>query len=287
MSFEIKYGIQGSYMDITAEVLNTCVIDNQIYIPSGDAIRAHLFGDPLPGILKHIHINDNGNNKIYLDSQEIELPIPKLTPEIELSYLHQTLNFVGGNIKDEYPEQLMSMIYIKPKDKVLEIGSNLGRNTLIISSLLEDSSQLVTLECNPQTYKMLMLNRNMNRFHFRAESKALSARPLILSGWNTEPGDLKPGYVKVDTITFQELVDKYGQFDTLVVDCEGALYYILQDCPELLTHINKVIMENDYNVLMHKLFIDDLLIKYEFKRDYVQGGGWGPCANFFYEVWIK
>jgi hypothetical protein len=35
-------------------------------------------------------------------------------------------------------------------------------------------------------------------------------------------------------------------FDTLVLDCEGAFYYILQDTPEILEGIKLLIMENDY-----------------------------------------
>ena len=53
---------------------------------------------------------------------------------------------------------------------------------------------------------------------------------------------------------------KYNiEFDTLVLDCEGAFYYILMDMPEILDNINLIIMENDYQDYNHKLFIDDVL----------------------------
>jgi len=41
---------------------------------------------------------------------------------------------------------------------------------------------------------------------------------------------------------------------------------------------------NDIN---HKIFIDNLLSKNNFYRDYFQSGGWGCCQQFFYEVWKK
>ena len=89
-------------------------------------------------------------------------------------------------------------------------------------------------------------------------------------------------------MTYDELVKKYNiAFDTLVLDCEGAFYYILQDMPEILTNIKLIIMENDYNDINHKNYIDTILQNNNFKVDYSESGGWGPCINKFYEVWIK
>jgi len=57
--------------------------------------------------------------------------------------------------------------------------------------------------------------------------------------------------------------------------------------PEILKDINLIIMENDYWDITHKNTIDDILVKNNFKRVYVKGGGWGPCAFNFFEVWKK
>ncbi len=206
-----------------------------------------------------------------------------------LEQIHNNLLFLGGNLRDEYPEQIMSVIFIKPDNKVLEIGSNLGRNTLTISSLLSDQNDLVTLECDPTTFTGLLYNRDVNKHKFRAENSALSYRPLVLNGWDSIPSDtVPPGYIRVNTITFKELETKYNiKFDTLVADCEGALYYILLDDPNLLDNISTFIMENDYHNLMHKITIDDILKTKNFKCVYRQAGGWGPCYRNFFEVWKK
>ena len=95
-------------------------------------------------------------------------------------------------------------------------------------------------------------------------------------------------YTWVNTITLENLKNKYSiEFDTLVLDCEGAFYYILLDMPDILSNINLIIMENDYHDISKKNEIDDILVKNNFTRDYVEGGGWGPCVNNFFEVWIK
>ena len=37
----------------------------------------------------------------------------------------------------------------------------------------------------------------------------------------------------------------------------------------------------------HKKYIDEVLIKNKFYRDFFESGGWGPCREFFYEVWKR
>jgi len=60
------------------------------------------------------------------------------------------------------------------------------------------------------------------------------------------------GYKWVKTITYDDLKLKYKiNFDTLVLDCEGAFYYILMDMPEILKNIKLIIMENNYHNFSH------------------------------------
>ncbi len=136
---------------------------------------------------------------------------------------------------------------------------------------------------------MLRENRDLNNFSFHIESAALSKRKLMQRGWETEVGDvLRPGYSWVDTISLDGLHKKYNIiFDTLVLDCEGAFYYILMDMPEILDNINLIIMENDYHDLSKKEYVNKVLRNHKFAVTYSEGGGWGPCYYFFFEVWKK
>ena len=103
-----------------------------------------------------------------------------------------------------------------------------------------------------------------------------------------ESDTLLPGYTPVKNITLEELKSKYNiEFDTLILDCEGAFYYILMDMPEILNNINLIIMENDYHNISHKEYIDHVLKNNNFYADYIQAGGWGPCYNNFYEAWKR
>ena len=160
---------------------------------------------------------------------------------------------------------------------------------MIIASILKNSQNLVALESDVNIAAQLTENRDLNNLNFHIESSALSKRKLIQLGWDTMPSDtLKDGYMWVNTISLVELKSKYNiAFDTLVLDCEGAFYYILMDMPEILDNINLIIMENNYYDISKKIYIDEILKACHFYVDYAESGGWGPCANNFFEVWKR
>ena len=301
------YGSDEKKINITDLIYEKCLKDNFIFIPAGDFNRAAIFGDPLDGVLKSIFIKFpdeiedkfDYNMSIYIDINEHNFYRVDTVPQNILN-LHKTfdtkLKEIQSNLKisyglfdDEYPEQIMTVRYLTGDEKVLEIGSNIGRNSLIIAYLLVNSSNLVTLECDINSFNKLIFNRNVNNFNFHCENAALSKRKLIQRGCDTfVSDDLLPGYNNVNTITFEELKQKYPiNFDTLVIDCEGAFYYILLDSPEILCGIKLIIMENDYHFLEHKEYIDTVLKQNGFYVDYSKPGGWGPCEQNFYEVWLK
>lgn len=301
MHIRVQYGISQNYSDVTQIASEKCVFNDVLVIPATDVDRASIFGDPIPFTLKHILLTIDNVDTVYENGKKIVIDVIDindvtwakenitLTPQNKLSNIHKTLNFIGGSLLDEYPEQIMAVKFISPENKVLEIGSNIGRNTLVIASLLENSSNLVTLESDANTCITLEKNKSNNNLFFHIEPSALSYRKLIQKGWNTiVSDDILPGYFPVSIITFEELQAKYNiEFDTLVADCEGALYYILQDNPDILSKINTIIMENDYTNIAHKHFVDSVLKSQSFERIYHQSGGWGPCYSFFFETWKR
>lgn len=323
---KILYGTAPYHLlDITLAVIRNFVRNNVIVIPKGDDDRAYLFTDPLSGVVKVItFIDDNGVETVigsdvqaYIDltTQKVyTTDIPQYIKEIypyetdpahqkeienKLQAIHSTLTLVHGNMNQEFPEQGMAMRFLTGDEKVLEIGANVGRNSLLINSILakKGNDNFVTLESDAGIASQLQENRDNNGMTFHIEASALSKRKLIQRGWDTIVSDtVLSGYHAVSTITWDELCEKYKiAFDTLILDCEGAFYYILNDMPTILDNIKLVIMENDYYILDHKKYLDDELSKRGFKRAYVQCGGW-ECRHFnkfpdtymnFFEVWKK
>lgn len=323
---KILYGVAPHHLlDITLTVVRNLVRNNIILLPKGDDDRAYVFSDPLPQVVKMIiYRDDNGVETVigpdvqaYIDLTTKKLyttDVPQYIKDIypyetdpehnqqienKLREIHSTLTMVHGNMSQEFPEQGMAMRFLTGDEKILEIGANVGRNSLLINSILakKGNDNFVTLESDANIAVQLQENRDKNNMNFKIEASALSKRKLIQRGWDTIVSDtVLQGYQSVQTITWEELVKKYNiAFDTLILDCEGAFYYILTDMPDVLTNINLVIMENDYYNDAHKKYIDSTLTDKGFKRVYVQCGGW-ECRYYnkfpntymnFFEVWKK
>ena len=98
------------------------------------------------------------------------------------------------------------------------------------------------------------------------------------------PGE---GFYEVKT------VDKVPcEFNVLVADCEGALYYILQDFPELLKRVRLIIVENDYRDAKQKEFVVEKFKEQGFRLAYStnsqEAAYYGlPCQLEFFQVWKK
>ena len=294
---KILYGSSNNNIDVTDICLSKLNNNNIITIPPGDVNRSNYFTDPSPGVHKLIFILNDDNSAAYDEFCTIKINLLNNTVTTtsendiinRLAIIHSTLKIMHGNFNEEFPEQKMAVRYLTGDERVLEIGGNIGRNSLIIASILKNSQNLVALESDANIAAQLTENRDLNNLNFHIESSALSKRKLIQRGWDTMPSDtLKNGYTWVNTISLEQLKQKYSiEFDTLVLDCEGAFYYILMDMPEILDGINLIIMENDYYDFSHKIYIDQILKERNFYVDYTESGGWGGCANNFFEVWKR
>jgi len=311
MSLNIKYGISSNNIDITQVAFNKCQKNGIIYIPRCVNERSLLFTDPIHGTIKYIIISFNNkyfefdsqmnifidimNNKIYNDF-DVPLNIREifnfsLDYKVKLKILQNNLILDYGIFDEELPEQEMVCKFLNGNEKVLEIGGNIGRNSLIIASILnqQNNQNLVTLETDPDIYLQLIHNRDINNLKFNIENSALSKRNIIQIGWDTICSDIVlDNYKKINIINYKDLCEKYNiDFDTFIIDCEGAFYYILMDMPEILNKINLIIIENDYRIPEHKIFVDNILKQMNFYVDYYEAGGWGDYYNNFYEVWKR
>ena len=214
----IYYGICDNFINVTDICLSSLTNNNVITIPSGDANRANYFSDPLYGIHKSIFVSINDetiefdeNNIIrinLLDNKITHINVKEI--DNKLSNIHSKLYINHGSLNEELPEQQMAVMSLTGNEKILEIGGNIGRNSLVIASILEDDRNLVTLECDVDVANKLQENKSINNFNFHIESSALSNRKLIQRGFDTKPSEiLEDGYKWVTTITWDELKNKY------------------------------------------------------------------------------
>jgi FkbM family methyltransferase len=306
------YGNNENCIDITPLIAQKCMLESgqHAFIPAGGQNLTALFGDPFPGQKKYIYIYDlvkktvskcNETREVHINivNNMIQLiPSKNIFDKIftntypKLFKMINEINLLFGEWDEELPETLMTTHWLSGHEKVLEIGGNIGRNSLIIGKILHDSRNLVTMECSQRFADQLEINRNINNLHFNIEKSALSKRKLIQTHWTVFESDnekIPEGCERVQTITLPELRAKYPiEFDTLVLDCEGSFYTIILDYPEILDNIKLVIIENDYTKLHEKQYVDKMLIEKGLKCVYSDSGGWlhhHSCVNNFYEVW--
>ena len=328
MKYQIRYGTDDVNIDITQTCLDKCKQGDIVYIPTDDNTRAELFTDPLFGVVKTIYVyrtdqqgaivNDeplylcDANQYLYIDVVQDRIHMNKTPVELadlfprnhtldRLREIHTHLQLKYGDFSIEVPEQLMALRYLTGQETILEIGGNIGRNSTILSYILESighrsSRHLVTLESDPNIAKQLEENRSLNGYSFHVEPSALSKRKLIQggrTGWETFESDvLLEGYNWVHTITWDELREKYPlPFDTLVLDCEGAFYNILKDMPEVLEGITKILIENDFRDVSQKQYVDRILLAQGFTIKYSEdldsGYYWLPWKKDFFQYWSR
>jgi FkbM family methyltransferase len=217
---------------------------------------------------------------------------------MDLAEIQDSLQILHGSFNEELVEQMMVFNFLKNNSTVLELGSNIGRNSLIISKILDNSERLVTLEMDKHFVLKCEENRLMNKLNFNIVNAALSYRPLYYQdkvhgegGGYCVPHKYNDDYISCPITTFEQLQLKYKLlFDTLVVDCEGGFYYILVDNPSILDNIKLLIIENDFPVIEHKQHMDNLLRSKGFKRVFVESlysESDFPCKDFFWETWQK
>ena len=189
-----------------------------------------------------------------------------------------------GTFEEEKVEQSLVKKYINQNDRVLEIGGNIGRVSLVLSEIV-DNNNLLVLESNYKYWEQLEHNKKLNAKTFHTLPKALSYVPLYQIGWVSTPGNINPqkAYgkmaelqkifnsikdkdkqaIRIETITYEEILEQYQiDFNTLVLDCEGAIYYILKSNENILKNIQKVIIENDYLQIEHKKYCEKVFEKF-------------------------
>lgn len=316
--FTFLYGRDKIWWDVTTQVYYQFVYKTmdpfvfKIVLPRSDQQRCKaLKGDPYFETEKQVKVFDNVYNAefIFNVSEDIIFYTNEIichtigckryeldTIDVQYRYDNEIkpfIHMVYGDLDDELPEQLMSVRFIAPDLKILEIGTNLGRNSMVIAMLLQDQKNLVSIECNKEYYQQAIINRDTNNLKFNMKNIALSTKNVFQKGWSTISSDEYQieGWDKVETMTFQELESEFKiTFDTLILDCEGAFYYIWKEMPDILKNINLIIVENDYESIYQYIEVRDQLYNEGFCCVYQEPlNHMCPmeCRKYFYEVYSR
>lgn len=152
---------------------------------------------------------------------------------------------------DVYEEKERALVreYVRPDDKVLELGGCIGVVACVTERLLTDkTSSHVVVEANPNLIPWLFKNRNRNGAQFIVEFCAIAEGDVITFNLNDriDKGSLfeeGSNTVSVPCRTVEELEQKHGEFNTLVMDIQGAEIEVLKIAGDLLSHYRLLIIE--------------------------------------------
>ena len=146
---KIYYGLIYKNIDVTEVCFEKLQKDNIIFIPKSDYQRDEYFGDPLLNVFKKIFISDYNNVTTEYDTNTsvvINLTTGKIKGindsdcNFRLSQIHEKLQLNHGKFNEELALQRLSMLYLTGNEKILEIGGNIGRISLVIASILREKN---------------------------------------------------------------------------------------------------------------------------------------------------
>ncbi len=196
---------------------------------------------------------------------------------------HITLVDVDGSpLLDTYErrERLDMAKFIRPDDRVLELGARIGAVSCTIADILDDSGRLVVVEPDTTVIPTLEKNRSANNFTFHIYQGAVSKTPLYFhrrpnyGSFTTETGPGDP--VPCTTVELIEAMYTVS-FNVLVADFEGGMQKFITEFPELFKRLDVVYIEKDGEGRCDYAVVDALLIKFRFTNR----------TRGFREIWTK
>jgi FkbM family methyltransferase len=169
-----------------------------------------------------------------------------LIPKDQTTLAYRSV-FLSGLYEHEEIELVRD--FIRPDDRVIELGACIGVTSCIANKLLKDKARHLVVEANPFCIAALYQNRRLNDADFLIENCAVSAQhhvtfylhPSIVMGGTAQPEKSSP--VCLPAKSFAELNARYGPFTALIMDIEGAELEVLESAREILRHYRLVIFE--------------------------------------------
>ena len=181
-------------------------------------------------------------------------------------------------------EQYLIYKWIKPKDVVLEIGGRYGVVSCSINSILENKKNHVVVEPDDSILNALKKNKKNFQAEFKICKNPISNFPLYFTkkGFASNVNKHKNADSQlIKTITFKQFINKYKlNFNVLVLDCEGCMFNLFEENPDLYKILKLIIFEKDNieNCDYEKITSNLILNKF-IKVD--------NLLNDFQQVWTK
>lgn len=183
-------------------------------------------------------------------------------------------------------DYLKNGVNLKQGDVIIDIGANIGCFTVLASSLVGNSGRVISIEPDPETYKQLLFNIELNNLSnvtplnlaITSENKPIvlhvSPNSLYTSIYTEiDKRQLTGKIITVNSLTIKSLINevKIETIQLLKMDCEGAEYDILSSLDSRVSSQIKQISMEVHKIPGHEPEeITDILLNlgFEVKKQY-------------------
>ncbi len=149
----------------------------------------------------------------------------------------------------EAAERELIKKFLLPDDRVVELGACLGVVACTTNKLLKNRAQHLVVEANPFLIPWLTKNRQANNAGFIIEHCAAGVPSevtfyvnpsLIMDGSTQQKNSVQ---IRLPSRSLKELDDRYGPFNALIMDVEGAEGVVLEEAQDLLSNYRLAVIE--------------------------------------------
>jgi FkbM family methyltransferase len=163
-----------------------------------------------------------------------------------------TIGWRGACVHDgayEADERQLIKQFLHPEDAVVEMGACLGVVACTTNRLLRERKRHVVVEANPLLIPWLFRNRELNRAEFLVEHCAVGKPPevtfyihatAVVDGSSQRKSE-RP--VRLPCRSLRELHERYGPFNTLIMDVEGSEWDVLEASQEVMNTYRLAVIE--------------------------------------------
>lgn len=145
----------------------------------------------------------------------------------------------------EVQEQHDANGYIRPDDKVLEIGARYGGVSITINKILKNKRDHVAVEPDSRVWEAIEKNRDRHWCEFQICKGAISERPLKINDGGYEGFGNYTSEENDGNIELFKISDFNIDFNVLVVDCEGAFENFYNENKDFFKHLRLILYERD------------------------------------------
>jgi len=142
---------------------------------------------------------------------------------------------------------------IEEDDVVLEVGSRYGAVSCALSEAMGNNGKLITVEADPDTWDIHQYNKLSHSCSSYSVCGVLGEEDMVVLNTTQHyakrtSADPEAEGVTVKHFTWDDIEAETGlTINTLVIDCEGCLFDLIDTYKHKFKQVNKIILENDEN----------------------------------------